>query len=241
MGIGGAAGPFIAFAAGTVSFVSPCVFPLVPAYLLQMAGTSAGQFGSRAHTVRHALAFVLGFSVVFISLGASVGLVGYILQDNIRTFTRIAGLVLIVFGLHLTGVIRIPILSRTYQLDLAKSGKRGYWGSALIGASFSLGWTPCIGPVLGAITTLAYSSSTALHGAALLACYSAGLGLPFIIAGLLAGEGAKAMRKVNRYLPVIETASGAMLIIAGILIFSDRFTIFNRTFDALGVGNVGAL
>jgi cytochrome c-type biogenesis protein len=237
----GAAGPLVAFAAGVVSFLSPCVLPLVPVYLLQMAGTATGAFGSRRNTVAHALSFVLGFSVVFVLLGISAGLLGYLLQDNIRTLMRGAGLIVIVFGLHLAGIIRIPWLSRTYQVDVARSGRSGYVGSALIGASFSLGWTPCVGPVLGGILTLAAGSATALHGALLLACYSAGLGVPFLITGLMAGRATALLKRFNRALPAIEVASGALLIVAGILIFTDRFTIFNRTFDALGIGRIGSL
>lgn len=241
MEVGGWSGPLVALLAGVVSFVSPCVLPLVPVYLLQMAGTATGGGGGRRLTMQHALAFVLGFSVIFIALGASIGLIGFVLQDNIRMITRLAGVVLIVFGLHLTGIIRIPWLARTYQVELAPSRRRGYLGSALIGASFATGWTPCIGPVLGGILTLAADSSTAWRGAVLLTFYSAGLGVPFLLVGLLAGEGARTLKRLNPVLPAIEVASGGLLIVAGVLIFSDRFTIFNRTFDALGIGQLGAL
>lgn len=241
MEVTGVTGPLVAFAAGVVSFLSPCVLPLVPVYLLQMAGTATGGFGDRRTTFAHAVSFVLGFSVVFIVLGASIGLIGFVLQDNIRTITRVAGLILIVFGLHLTGIIRIPWLARTYQVDVARSRQRGYIGSALIGASFSFGWTPCVGPVLGGILTLAASTSTSAHGALLLACYSLGLGIPFLITGLLAGEATGLLKRFNRFLPAIEVASGGLLVVAGILIFADRFTIFNRTFDALGIGQLGTL
>src|SRR5215203_675693 len=218
-----------------VSFLSPCVLPLVPVYLLQMAGTASGQYGDRRVTFFHALSFVLGFSVIFIVLGASAGFFSYFFQDNIQTLTRIAGVILIVFGLHLSGVLRIPWLSRTYQVDVPGSRRRGYAGSALIGASFSIGWTPCVGPVLGSILTLAATSSTAWHGALLLACYSLGLGVPFLIAGLLAARASALLKRFNRALPTIEVASGALLVLAGILIFTDRFTVFNQTFQRLGV------
>jgi cytochrome c-type biogenesis protein len=239
--VSGVSGPLVAFIAGVVSFLSPCVLPLVPVYLLQMAGTSTGAYGSRRFTFAHAVSFVIGFSIVFVVLGASVGLMGYALQDNIRTFTRIAGVILIVFGLHLTGIIRIPWLARTYQVDVARAKQRTYAGSALIGASFSLGWTPCVGPVLGGILTLAASSSTVAQGALLLAFYSAGLGIPFLIAGLLAAEASAALKRFNRFLPTIELASGGLLVLAGILIFTDRFTIFNQTFDSLGISQFGVL
>jgi cytochrome c-type biogenesis protein len=237
----GVAGPLVAFTAGLLSFLSPCVLPLVPVYLLQMAGTATGAFADRRHTFAHALSFVIGFSVIFILLGLSAGLLSFFLQDNIRTLTRIAGLVLIVFGLHLAGVVRIPWLARTYHVDVAGPAKQGYAGSALIGASFSLGWTPCVGPVLGGILTLAAGSGTAVQGALLLACYSAGLGVPFLIAGLLAGQATAVLKRFNRALPLVEIASGALLVVAGILIFTDRFTVFNSTFDALGISRLGSL
>jgi cytochrome c-type biogenesis protein len=234
-------GPAVAFIAGMVSFLSPCVLPLVPVYLLQMAGTATGQFGSRRLTFQHALSFVAGFSVVFVLLGASLGFFSFFFQDNIRTLTRIAGIILIVFGLHLSGVIRIPWLARTYQADLPGSRRRGYLGSALIGASFSIGWTPCVGPVLGGILSLAASSGTAAQGALLLACYSLGLGVPFLITGLLAAEATALFKRMGRLLPVLETASGGLLVLAGILIFTDRFTIFNQKFQELGIDRFGVL
>jgi cytochrome c-type biogenesis protein len=224
-----------------VSFLSPCVLPLVPVYLLQMAGTASGQFGGRRVTFQHALSFVAGFSVVFVLLGASFGFFAFFFQDNIRILTRIAGIILIVFGLHLSGVIRIPWLARTYQTDLPGSRRRGYIGSALIGASFSIGWTPCVGPVLGSILSLAASSGTAAQGALLLTFYSLGLGVPFLITGLLAAEATAFLKKFNRFLPVLETASGGLLILAGILIFTDRFTVFNQTFQELGIDRFGVL
>jgi cytochrome c-type biogenesis protein len=234
-------GPAVAFIAGMVSFLSPCVLPLVPVYLLQMAGTAGGQFGGRRVTFQHALSFVAGFSVVFVLLGASFGFFSFFFQDNIRTLTRIAGVILIVLGLHLSGVIRIPWLARTYQADLPGSRRRGYIGSALIGASFSIGWTPCVGPVLGGILSLAASSGTAAQGALLLAFYSLGLGVPFLITGLLAAEATALFKRFNRFLPVLETATGGLLVLAGILIFTDRFTIFNQTFQDLGIDRFGVL
>lgn len=241
MEVSGFAGPAVAFVAGLVSFVSPCVLPLVPVYLLQMAGTATGAFGGRRTTFAHALSFVAGFSVVFVLLGASVGFFSFFFQDNIRTFTRVAGIILIVFGLHLAGVIRIPWLARTYQVDVPGSRRRGYVGSALIGASFSIGWTPCVGPVLGSILTLAATSSTAAQGALLLACYSLGLGVPFLATGLLAAKATSLFKRFNRFLPAVELASGGLLVLAGVLIFTDRFTFFNQTFERLGISQFAVL
>ena len=241
MDVTGIGGPLVAFAAGLVSFLSPCVLPLVPVYLLQMAGTASGTFGGRRVTFAHALSFVAGFSVVFILLGASAGLFSFFVQDNLRTLSRIAGVILIIFGLHLAGVIRIPWLARTYQADLPGSRRRGYIGSALIGASFSIGWTPCVGPVLGSILTLAATTSTAAQGAALLAFYSLGLGVPFLITGFLAAEATALFKRFNRFLPAVELAGGGLLVIAGILVFTDRFTFFNQMFDRLGISQFAVL
>jgi len=219
----GVFGPAVAFIAGMVSFLSPCVLPLVPVYLLQMAGTASGQFGGRRVTFQHALSFVAGFSVVFVLLGASLGFFSFFFQDNIRTLTRIAGVILIVFGLHLSGVIRIPWLARTYQADLPGSRRRGYVGSALIGASFSIGWTPCVGPVLGSILSLAASSGTAAQGALLLTCYSLGLGVPFLLAGLGFSRLTGAMAWLRKRMRAVNLASGVILIVVGILFVTDQF------------------
>jgi cytochrome c-type biogenesis protein len=239
MDVGGVFGPFVALAAGSVSFMSPCVLPLVPIYVAQLAGASAtGAAAGRRETFLRAVAFVLGFSTIFILLGASVGFVGALLRDHLDDLTRAAGLLLIVLGLHQSGILRIPLLYR----GLHPSGPArpaGYAGWALVGGAVSVGWVPCVGPVLGSILTLATAEGTAAQGALLLAFYSAGLAVPFLITGLLAGSAVHALHRAKRWLPVVEVVSGLLLIAAGILIFTNRLTILNQYFDLFGLGESG--
>lgn len=242
MDVNGAFGPFVALAAGSVSFLSPCVLPLVPVYVAQLAGASAASTVpvSRGDTFARALAFVLGFSAVFIALGASVGLVGYALRDYLPALARAAGLLLIVLGLHQSGILRIPLLYRGFSAGSA-GHPRGCLGWAAVGGAVSIGWVPCVGPVLGSILTYAASSATVGKGALLLACYSLGLGVPFLAAGLLAGSAGTALRRMRRWVGVVEAVSGLLLIVAGILVFTDRVTLFNRFFDQFGLGTLGGL
>jgi len=242
MDVTSAVGPFVAVLAGLVSFLSPCMLPLVPVYITHLAGsadpTAVGP-GRRNDAFFHALSFVLGFSLVFIILGASVGLAGYFLRDQLPTLTRIAGVLLIAMGLHLIGILRIPFLYRTYQLEGVGNGRRaGYARSFLIGSTFSVGWTPCIGPILGSILTLAAASSTVWQGALLLVFYCIGLGIPFLATGLVLGTATAYLKKVNRFLPAFEVAGGALVIFVGALIFLNRLTIFNQYFDFFGFSSV---
>ena len=242
MDVSSAVGPAIALLAGVASFLSPCVLPLVPVYITHLAGAtdpSAVGAGRRNDAFFHALSFVLGFSVVFVVLGASVGFAGYVLRDQLPTLTRIAGVLLIILGLHLVGILRIPFLYRTYALEGAGAGQRtGYAKSFLVGSTFSVGWTPCIGPILGSILTLAAASSTVWKGTLLLIFYSVGLGIPFLLTGLLFGTATARLKRISRFMPVFEVAGGALVIIVGSLIFLDRLTIFNQYFDFLGFGSV---
>lgn len=261
-----------AFAAGILSFLSPCVLPLVPAYLAHMTGTAALDGGEtdRRTTVSHAASFVLGFTLVFTTIGASVGLIAalmsedsaYAIRDQIPLLARIAGVFLIVMGLNLIGVIRIPWLYRTYTLESATSGGSvsvggggaaamtmggggggaprsfapagiGYAKSAGVGAAFAVGWTPCIGPVLGAILTLSASSADVAQGAYLLLVYSLGLGVPFIITGLSVGPIMRFLRRYTWLMPAVEITTGVLIIFVGVLIFLDEATIFNSFFSSL--------
>ncbi len=269
MSVNGAFAPLIAFLAGLLSFVSPCVLPLVPVYLAQLAGTAASM-GTTPHARRitflHAVSFVVGFSLVFVALGASVGLIGAGLRDHTRLIEQVAGVMIIIMGLHLTGIIRIPLLYRTYTVPVPAPSSPGggvavatapaatatllsppavrpidFGRSALVGAGFAFGWTPCVGPVLGSILGFATASGTAGKGALLLVFYSAGLGVPFLAAGLAVGTASRYMKRLNRFLPAIEFASGVLLIVAGILLFTNRMTIFNQYFDFFGIGSNGGL
>jgi cytochrome c-type biogenesis protein len=266
-----------AFAAGLLSFLSPCVLPLVPAYLAHMTGTAAasGAQGGRRETVTHAAIFVLGFTLVFTFVGASVGLIGalfsedssFVVRDQLPLLEKIAGVVLIVMGLNLVGVIRLPWLYRTYSLESVsaprvaaagagagggtasvsiggpRGGPRaldgiGYVKSAGVGAAFAVGWTPCIGPVLGAILTLSASTSDVARGGYLLLVYSLGLGVPFIITGLAVLPVTRFLRRYSWLLPWVEITMGVLVIIVGALIFLDELTVFNEYFDFFGLSQI---
>ena len=256
-------GPFgivFAFAAGVISFLSPCVLPLVPAYIAHLTGvtTAADAPAGRRETMSHAFAFVLGFGVIFTVIGASVGLAGGLIADRMPALEKIAGVFLIVLGLNLMGVIKIPWLYRSYQLGsgtsgsgsgilaLAGAGAGGgttavayavrsttlsYARSFGFGSSFAIAWTPCIGPVLGAILALAGASSTVHEGAYLLLAYSAGLALPFLVAGFAVGSVTAGLHRYGRFLPVLEVGAGAIVTLVGMLIFLNEFTSLNQYFD----------
>jgi cytochrome c-type biogenesis protein len=248
MSVNGVVGPFVAFLAGLLSFISPCVLPMVPVYLAQLAGSSVQVSGTplaRRETVLHTLWFIAGFTAVFIALGASVGLVGYGLREHQRLLAEVAGGLIVVLGLHLVGLLPLPFLQRTYAVPVPGSSVAprhwllGYGRSALVGAGFALGWTPCIGPVLGSILLLAGASSTVARGAFLLLCYSAGLAVPFFIMGFAVGTIGRALRRLNHFLPAIEVASGVLLVAVGVLLIANRLTMFNQYFDIFGVGTRG--
>jgi cytochrome c-type biogenesis protein len=255
-----------AFAAGVISFLSPCVLPLVPAYLAHLTGTTAtleADASRRRETLTHAVAFVAGFGVIFSLLGASVGLLGAafgaddsnFVRDHQRTLEQIAGVLLVILGLNLMGVIRIPLLYRTFTLESASSGPmpagamagggtvtmggggRSPWAglnyakSFGVGSAFAIGWTPCIGPVLGAILTLSATSADVAQGMWLLVVYSLGLGVPFIITAFAVVPVTAFLRRIRGILPIIEIIAGAMVILVGALIFLDEATIFNAWFS----------
>ena len=198
----------------------------------------------RRVTFTHALAFVLGFSIVFIVLGASLGIVGFALRDNIIWFQRVAGVALIVLGLHLAEVITIPFLMRTYQVRASEGGGgssarparrviRRYSRSLFVGGAFSLGWTPCVGPILAGILALAADSGSVAQGTVLLVFYALGLGVPFLIAGAALGSSAALLRRIGPYLPLISILSGILLVFVGVLIFLDRIVVLDGFFNFL--------
>ena len=187
----------------------------------------------------HALAFVSGFSAVFIILGASLGVVGLALQDNIIWFQRVAGVALIVLGLHLTELITIPFLMRTYQFRneapvktraVPRGRVRKYGKSVFVGSAFSLGWTPCVGPILAGILTLAADGGSVVQGTLLLAFYAAGLGIPFLVAGAALSSSTAVLRKLGPYMTVISISSGVLLVFMGMLIFLDNVSALNAYF-----------
>jgi len=217
----------VAFGAGVLSFASPCVLPLVPAYVGHLAGRSLDkEGGSRARTIAHALAFVLGFTTVFVALGASVGLVGFLVQDVIKSlwFRIVAGSVLVVMGLHMTGVLRIPLLYRDTRFQMRANPRWGLASSFLIGIIFASGWTPCIGPILGAILVYAGTQGTLTQGALLLTAYSLGLGVPFLVTGYALESATKVLRRLNRHVRSVELVSGGLMVAMGFLVMFNVMT-----------------
>ena len=210
-----------ALVAGLVSFLSPCVLPLVPPYLVFLAGTSLERFAEkeaeprvRRETVVAAVLFVLGFSTVFVALGASASVVGTLVRAYSGPLATIAGIVIIVMGLHFLSVTPIALLHRQKRLDVAKPV--GLWGAYVIGLAFAFGWTPCIGPILAAILAVAASEQTVSRGASLLAVYSLGLGIPFIVAAFAIELFAAFLSRFRNYLRRMEQVMGALLVLTGI-------------------------
>lgn len=209
----------IAFAAGVLSFLSPCVLPMVPVYLANLAGASSLSVqASRWHIFLHAISFVVGFSMVFISLGASAGLIGTVVPAGL--LHRIAGTLLLVFGLYLLAAAKLPWLNYEMRLGRSFGSSTGYLRSILVGAVFSLAWTPCVGPILAGILSLASSSQTAWQGVYLLSAYSLGLGLPFIAVGLALGTAVPLIKWLNRHANIILLLSGLLLMAVGILMLT---------------------
>lgn len=218
----------LAFLAGLASFLSPCVFSLVPAYIGYLGGRAAGgeaNANQRWITFTHGLAFVLGFSIVFIILGMAVSAAGHFLYDLRGWLTKIGGFVVIIFGLHMIGVFRIPFLEYDARVHSLPDRRWGYLSSALLGVFFSAGWSPCVGPVLGAILTLALNGGDIGLGTRLLTAYSAGLAIPFLVAALGIGWVSTILRKYSKTMRVVEIVMGVILILVGIMLFTGTFEI----------------
>jgi len=209
-----------ALAAGILSFLSPCILPLVPVYLANIAGASAltPDRADRRRVVLHTISFIVGFSLVFIVLGASVGLLGAMAPFEL--LYKVAGALLIVFGIFLVASAKVPWLNYERRLSFAGVRGTGYLRSLLIGAIFSLGWTPCVGPILGGILALAASSQTAWQGVYLLLAYCLGLGLPFIAVGLALGAASRYIRWLSRHAFITSIVAAVLLISIGILMLT---------------------
>lgn len=221
---------WLAFLAGLASFLSPCVFSLVPAYVGYLGGIAAGSGvpgdkPNRWLTFSHGLAFVLGFSFIFVALGIAASFAGGLLYDLRYWLAKIGGIVVIIFGLHMIGVFHIPFLAYDTRVQQAPDPKLGYLSSALMGVFFSAGWSPCVGPVLGAILTLAINGGSISQGATLLSSYSAGLAIPFLIAALGIGWVSTILRKYNKTMRYVEIVMGVVLVIVGVLLFSGTFEL----------------
>jgi cytochrome c-type biogenesis protein len=217
-------GLFVAFAAGLLSFLSPCVLPLVPSYIGFLTGMSLPEVSTRRRTALvHALLFVLGFSLVFVLLGASATALGRALNYYQHWLQRIGGVLIILFGLVCLGVVRVGFLTQERRVQLEHKPV-GYLGSALVGMAFGAGWTPCIGPVLGAILGLAATSHDLGRGMLLLGSYSAGLAVPFLLAAAALEAFLEWFQRFRRYLPWVMRVSGALLIFVGVLMATGEFT-----------------
>ena len=220
----GGLGLFVAFAAGLLSFLSPCVLPLVPSYIGFLTGMSLPEVSGRRHlALLHALLFVLGFTLVFMLLGASATALGRALNYYQVWLQRVGGVLIIAFGLVCLGVIRLPALSQERRLQVEQKPV-GFLGSALVGMAFAAGWTPCIGPVLGGILGLAATSNDLSRGMLLLAVYSAGLAVPFLLAAVALESFLDWFQRFRRYLPWVMRVSGALLVFVGILMVTGEFT-----------------
>ena len=218
----------LAFLAGLASFLSPCVFSLVPAYIGYLGGRAAGgevTANNRFITFTHGLAFVLGFSLVFITLGVASSAFGRLLFDLRFILAKVGGIVVIIFGLHMIGVFRIPFLEYDTRVQQIPDRKWGYLSSALMGVFFSAGWAPCVGPVLGSILTLAMNGGSVSTGVSLLSAYSAGLAIPFLFAALGVGWVSVMLRKYGKVMHYIEIGMGVVLVILGIMLFSGVFEL----------------
>ena len=214
----------VALLAGVLSFLSPCVLPIVPPYLAYMAGVGMGDLrqGSRA-AVLPAIFFVLGLSTVFLLMGVAASALGQFFLANQVWFGRVSGVVIIGLGLHFLGLYRIPILDREARLDAGDRGGSAF-GAYVLGLAFAFGWTPCIGPQLGAILSMAAQEGSVARGAGLLAIYTAGLGLPFLMAAVFIGRAMAVMNRIKRHMGLIEKAMGGLLVLVGLLLLTDAFS-----------------
>jgi cytochrome c-type biogenesis protein len=221
----------IAFGAGILSFVSPCVLPLVPAYLVNLAGETALTGTDRRRTIAHAAVFVAGFSAVFTLLWIGIALLGSQGGELVVWLQRVAGLILVVLGMHMVGLITIPFLEQA--TDLRLEGKTsGYRRSLLIGVAFGAGWTPCIGPYLALILTILLNNDVA-SGAVLLLAYSLGLGVPFLLVAGGFGSVRRGLEWVRLHIRAVNTVGGTLVIVMGLLLLSGQLTRLNQLFNFL--------
>ena len=221
----------IVFSAGLLSFLSPCVVPLIPGYIAFVSGISIDDLtekGSAKNNLASAMLssvmFVLGFSLVFVVLGASATWLGGLLVQRLPLLTSIAGVVIIFFGLQQIGLFKFGFMLTTKQIDLPAE-KLGLFNAPLLGAAFAFGWTPCVGPILAAILTYAATMETVGKGVMLLSIYSAGLGIPFLLTTLAMGGFFKLFSKIKKYLNIIQKISGAILVLLGILMITGKMTL----------------
>jgi cytochrome c-type biogenesis protein len=229
--------PLGAFVAGIVSFLSPCVLPLVPGYISLISGTGAaavetGNERPLGRVMLNSLMFVLGFSIVFTALGAAATTIGQLTTEYRVELTYLAGIVIIIFGLHLTGILKIKWLYADKRMHSVQ-GNSSAWGSFVIGFAFAFGWTPCIGPILTTILTFAASEGTVMKGVILLALYSAGLAVPFLLTSLGIDRFLEFYTRFRRHLHTVEVVSGVLLIVIGLLVLTRKLTLLSGYFSFL--------
>jgi cytochrome c-type biogenesis protein len=228
-----------AFIAGLLSFLSPCVLPLIPSYITYITGLSFNDLQAEhpSHQVRrqiiiHSLLFIAGFTCVFILLGASATYVGGFLQQHMTAIRRLGGVLIILFGIHLTGIFPIHFLLGEKRFTLHRK-PTGYAGSFLVGVAFSAGWTPCIGPILASILMVAATEETVAYGIILLLAYSMGLAIPFFLAALAMHQFLVAFNRFKKYIRIFEIVTGVFLIVVGIMVFGNYLAVLSRYFTMM--------
>jgi cytochrome c-type biogenesis protein len=223
---------FVAFLAGTFSFLSPCVLPLFPSYLSFITGMSFEEIASTESrslkpVVKNSLLFIAGFSLVFISMGASAGFLGGLLFNYRNIMQLLGGILVIFFGLYIMGILKLTLLGRYIQLDF-RNRPAGVFGSLLIGAAFAIGWTPCVGPILGSILALAASAGKADTGVWLLSSYSVGLGVPFFLSSIAIHRFSPLLQRFRRGIQIVHIGAGLLLVAAGILLVTGYMAVLNQ-------------
>ncbi|WIY24176.1 cytochrome c biogenesis CcdA family protein [Parasedimentitalea psychrophila] len=220
----------VALIAGLISFLSPCVLPIVPPYLAYMSGVSIGDMqnpgAARRKAILAALFFIMGLSTVFLLLGFTASIFGAFVLQNQELFAQVSGLVVIIFGLHFLSVFRIPILDREMRMEAGQSGGSAI-GAYVLGLAFAFGWTPCIGPQLGAILSLAASEASVARGTILLGIYALGLGVPFLLAAIFLSRSMVLMNKMKRHMGLIEKLMGGLLLLVGVMLVTGLFSTFS--------------
>ena len=234
---------FAAFSAGLLSFISPCVLPLVPSYLSYITGLSVENLAKveererfKSAIMLNALLFIAGFSAVFIAFGASASLMGQVLYEYQDVIRKVGGILIIIFGLYLLGILKLNFLMAERRLLHFESRPVGYVGSFLIGTAFAAGWTPCVGPVLGTILAYASTTESMSGGVMLLSAYSFGLGLPFFLTAFGMDTFLSYFKSLRTYLGGVSVVSGVLLILVGIMIFTDSVTRFTSFLERNGIG-----
>lgn len=219
----------VAFGAGLLSFLSPCVLPLIPVYFASLAGSSVTATAGSHHVAIffHSVSFVLGFTAVFTLLGAGAGLMGLAISEHIVLIRKIAGILMILMGGFLLLALKVPWLNFERRINAGSNQKTGYLRSFITGGVFALGWTPCVGPILGGILALAVGTGTAVKGAYLLIIYSLGLGLPFLIIGIAFDALRRQLTRIQRYSVIVYVVSGLLMIVVGVLVLTDKLALLS--------------